>query len=814
MQRNPSAAKPHHHKLPLASEALAQSSEPFMSERLSSPLWKLKAHYEVVIIGSGYGGAIAASRLARAGREVCVLERGRELQPGQFPNQAKELRKELQVDAPKWHTGKSTALYDVRLNPDLGVFIGCGLGGTSLVNANVSIRPSPEVLQQNTWPKELHHDPLLEEGYRRAEQMLRPSQTPASPVLPKQRALQKAGAAFGEEAFQKVSLNVNFEQRGLNPNGVQQEPCNHCGDCITGCNYRAKNTLLVNYLPDARAHGAELFCQVQVRRLARKEDRWQIFFGLNDTGRELLSQDDLFLTADLVILAAGTLGSTELLLRSRLHGLPLSKAVGERFSSNGDVLGFSYNSDQEVNGVGYGKHSPKDRAPVGPCISGALDLRQGRPITKQLLVEEGVIPGALATFLPEELGALSRFLGQDTDSGALDTMKESLRRAESVVLGAYHGAVRNTLTYLVMGDDGAGGVMRLDPKTERLRIEWENLDKKPLFKEVEASLLKATAALGGTYVPDPLSSKLLGQRLMTVHPLGGCAMSDDPTKGVVNHKGQAFLSTEANGEVYASLYVLDGSIIPTALGVNPLFTISALAERACILLCEERRWPLVVSTPTPPIPWNQLIPAVVCSEQLKGYVSAHCDATSDEQEHHRAEARGEIEGNPLSIVLTFTGPVEAVIEDPSTPLYVAGTARCPLLSARPLTIIGGSLRLFVKDPAQPNARKMIYQVPLCTEDGARFFLYGEKHISNETGPDAWRDCTTLFVDLYQGEDARGALLGRGVLRVHVQDFLHQLSTLLVIDAPNKRQDRKLLDQFGKMFACELYEIYVKNHAEE
>jgi cholesterol oxidase len=787
-----------------------------MSERLSLPLSKLKPHYEVVIIGSGYGGAITASRLSRAGREVCVLERGRELQPGQYPNQTKQIQQELQVDASHWHTGKSTALYDIRLNPDIGVFVGCGLGGTSLVNANVSIRPEPEIFQRTPWPKELQQDPQLDEGFRRAQQMLRPAQTPTTPSLPKQLALQKASTAFGEQAFQKVSLNINFEQRGPNHVGVSQEPCNHCGDCITGCNYRAKNTLLMNYLPDAQAHGAQLFCQIQARRVVRSKHRWQVFFGLNETKRELLSQEDLFLTAELVILAAGTLGSTELLLQSQRAGLPLSDRVGQRFSGNGDTLGFSYNSDQEVNGVGYGKHPPTGREPVGPCITSAIDLRQGRPLDKQLFIEEGVIPGALATLLPEELGALSRLSGTDTDHGVRDHIKESLRSAESIARGAYHGAVRNTLTYLVMGDDGAGGVLRLDPKTERLRIEWEGIAKKPLFQEIEAALVQATTQLGGTYVPDPISSKILGQRLMTVHPLGGCGMADDVAQGVVNHKGQAFVKREPpmahqeRREVFDSLYVLDGSIIPTALGVNPLLTISALAERACILLCQERQWPLDVNSPTPPIQWNTVTPAVLCTEQLKGSFSAPQQEGTDKQPEQPAEA----DGAALSCVLTFTGPMQAVLQDPSTALYVLGTALSPSLSTRPLNIIGGSLQLFVKDPAQPNARKMIYQLPLCSQDGDQYFLSGEKHISNETGPDVWRDCTTLFIDLYQGKDQQGVLLGRGVLRINLQDFLHQLSTLQVINAQDTRQARELELQFGKMFACELYDIYAKNHHEE
>ncbi|MGH3992370.1 MAG: NAD(P)-binding protein, partial [Pseudonocardiaceae bacterium] len=99
-----------------------------MIVRLSSPVEQLKDHYEVVVVGSGYGGAITASRLARAGRQVCLLERGKELQPGEYPDTGPEAWGEMQIDYPDCHVGSRTALYDMRVNDELSVFMGCGLG--------------------------------------------------------------------------------------------------------------------------------------------------------------------------------------------------------------------------------------------------------------------------------------------------------------------------------------------------------------------------------------------------------------------------------------------------------------------------------------------------------------------------------------------------------------------------------------------------------------------------------------------------------------------------------------------------------------
>src|SRR5271165_4662625 len=121
--------------------------------RLSSPLQQIKQQYEIVVVGSGYGGGVAASRLARAGRSVCVLERGKELQPTEYPNSSLKLVKETQLDTPQRHIGSSTGLFDLHLNPDISVFQACGLGGTSLINGGVSLRTLPRVLAHEQWPE-------------------------------------------------------------------------------------------------------------------------------------------------------------------------------------------------------------------------------------------------------------------------------------------------------------------------------------------------------------------------------------------------------------------------------------------------------------------------------------------------------------------------------------------------------------------------------------------------------------------------------------------------------------------------------------
>ncbi len=246
--------------------------------RISTPISEIKERYDVIVIGSGYGGGIAASRLSRAGRCVCLLERGREIQPGEYPNTLVAATEQLQVHDPDGHIGSRTGLYDLHVNAQQNVVVGCGLGGTSLINANVSLEPEPEVFDDPRWPQAVreHRDTLLAQGYARAREMLKPNPYPSSaPRLDKLEANRKSADYLQEKAhFYTPPINVTFDPLPANLNhvGVEQLPCNHCGDCVSGCNNKAKNTTLMNYLPDAWNHGAEIFCQAEVRHLERDGD--------------------------------------------------------------------------------------------------------------------------------------------------------------------------------------------------------------------------------------------------------------------------------------------------------------------------------------------------------------------------------------------------------------------------------------------------------------------------------------------------------------------------------------------------------------
>ena len=166
-------------------------------------------------------------------------------------------------------------------------------------------------------------------------------------------------------------------------------------------------------------------------------------------------------------------------------------------------------------------------------------------------------------------------------------MKEKKRILSSFLRGPYHGAVNHTFIWLVMTHDDSQG--RLELEDDRIRIRWPSIGKQPFIERVNSLLRKGTAALGGTFITNPLWSKLPSQTMVTAHPLGGCPMADDASQGVVNHKGQIFAGASGTA-VHKGLYICDGSVIPHSIGVNLLLTISAMTERAMTLLAKDQDW--------------------------------------------------------------------------------------------------------------------------------------------------------------------------------------------------------------------------------
>lgn len=578
--------------------------------RLARPAAELQARYDAVVVGSGYGGGVAASRLARAGLKVAVLERGREFLPGDFPKTLLASQREMQISAAGKHVGSPSALFDLRLGRDVHAMMGCGLGGTSLINANVCLSPDMLVFEDERWPAAIRTDHYLNVGFGRARDMLAPEQLPETSNPLKLEALEVAAKAFGREV-ERVPLHIAFEAK-VNRAGVSQPACTECGDCMAGCNVGAKTTVHSTYLADAARHGAHIFTGVRVRHVERSSDGlWRVSFLMHDAGDRVVPVRGV--QAPIVVLAAGTYGTNEILMRSRERGLAVSDRLGKSISTNADAIAFGYNNDRPVGAVGIG-HPPKEGVPKpGPGVAGLIDLRRRRDPLDRLAIVEASVQSPMARLLPLMLPA-GAMLGTDTDKGLGDLIEELKRTGESFVSGPYQGAVHNTQVFLAVGHDSGRGEFVLDG--DHISMRWPDPTSDPVFEHIDAALTKAVKATGGTYIPNPVSRSFLGGNLFTVHPLGGAGMGEDRTLGVVDHRCRVFDASAGSGAtaVHDGLFVCDGSVMPRSLGVHPLLTITAVAERAMLLLAKDRNLDLDIGSakrsaplPSAPMPAAALV---------------------------------------------------------------------------------------------------------------------------------------------------------------------------------------------------------------
>jgi cholesterol oxidase len=361
---------------------------------------------------------------------------------------------------------------------------------------------------------------------------------------------------------------VHFGPDRENPfGGAPQQGCTNLALCNVGCPRHAKNTVDLTYLARAERYGAEVFPLHEVLKLEPPEGdraRWRVSF------RELRSRDRGEVEAPVVVLAAGTLGTPRLLLHNRKRLADLSPALGTRFSGNGDALGGAF--DPRAPGL------ERAEMHIGPVMTARLDLwDEGR-----FMLADGALPEAFSGLLDIVRGgnaltgwrrhlllrlrALAAWLGLSDQA----VTPRSVRLAK-------RPPVTDSIVFLMIGKDAADGSMRLTPLFRRLDVRWSNAASQELFDRMR----ETTERLAGIAQADSyfaLNAGPLG-KFVTVHPLGGAPMADDPRSGVVDQFGRV--------HGYTGLVVADGSVVPTALGVNPAKTIAALAERSIERLAAE-----------------------------------------------------------------------------------------------------------------------------------------------------------------------------------------------------------------------------------
>ncbi len=567
--------------------------------------------FDAIVIGSGFGGSVTAYRLAQEGLSVCVLERGKAYPPGEFPRSPHRMKKNFWDPSEGLH-----GMYNVWSFDRLGAVVCSGLGGGSLIYANVLIRKDRNWFVRREpdaggelWP--ISYDDL-EPHYERAEEMLGAQRYPFGKepydATPKTREFEAAAGRLGLD-WELPNLAVTFANKDEEPvpgepirearknlHGRTRQTCRLVGECDLGCNYGSKNTLDHNYLSEAKEMGADIRTLCEVRRFEpRSNGAGYIVRYVRhrpDPGREGRHKDtsalpEHTLHARQLILSAGALGSTFLLLKNRDAFPGLSPMLGTRFCGNGDIVTFALkgrkNRDEpRLIDAGY-----------GPVITGRIrvdDERDGGDGRGYYIQDAGY---------PEFVNWMLEVVDAPADArrafwgGIFGRLRDKLlsRQPETDVGAEAARLLGSTelsgglLPMLGMGRDVPDGRMELvgDAPDEKLNVDWRVENSEAYFRRVRETMRDVAEELGARY-SDPLG---VLNRLVTVHPLGGCPMGSSREEGVVDPRGRVF----KDQEFYEGFYIADGSVMPGPVGPNPSLTIAAVADRfADGMIQDSRAW--------------------------------------------------------------------------------------------------------------------------------------------------------------------------------------------------------------------------------
>lgn len=554
--------------------------------------------HEAIVIGSGFGGAINACRLsAKWPGKVMVLERGKRYPMGSFPRTPRDMssnfwnivregrKRPKNIGSKDMH-----GMFDIRTFDHLDAVVCAGLGGGSLIYANVFLQPPEEVFDDN-WPQSCKKN-ALQPYYQAAKSVLgaRPipqSDDPRRNIV--RTSLFQGFAKHEGRESELVDINVFFGNDFANPTdiglqqknryGAVQTSCVYCAECDVGCNTHSKNTTDLNYLFVAEnKYQAEIKTEMLADRIVPLDEQGNEDpsacgkYGYKVSWLDLnKGKVECFALTRRVIVSAGTLGSNELLLRCRdvYHSLPaINQNLGKHFSGNGDFLSFVVDGDK-----------PADPN-YGPVITQKIDYNLFENFKKDsaFILEDASFP-SFATWYIEGLkpGAFqlyalfrsvkvffSRFLHGITTGRVGYAFHELLKGDASFT----------TAVLLCMGLDNSNGLIKLD-KSGFINIDWPYKQNMTLYQSI-LDVGERFKSWCGAKMFVPLPNWLWPMRHnVTVHSLGGCRISETPEKGVCSAKLKIF------GQVYgyAGLYVADGALLPTAVGANPVATISALSER-------------------------------------------------------------------------------------------------------------------------------------------------------------------------------------------------------------------------------------------
>ena len=530
--------------------------------------------FDYVIIGSGFGGSVSAMRLVQKGYRVLVLERGKRYTAEDFPKTNWNIFKYLWLPAARCFGYMGLNLFD-----DILILNGSGVGGGSLVYASTHIEP-PEAFYEGTeWCELADWKSELAPHFKTANRMLGVTENPK--FWAADHMLFEIATELGQEdTFKPTPVAIFFGEPGktvpdpfFDGEGPARAGCIHCGGCMVGCKHNAKNTLDKNYLYFAEKWGTEVRAEANVQDIrplygTQADDaRYEITY---EKTTDWFRKRKTAVRAKNVVLSAGVLGTLNLLLRCRdeNRSLPmLSDYLGHRVRSNSEAITGAtarYGSDD----VDYSK---------GIAITSHFWVDDVTSIEPVRYPRGSSFIRNIALPIVDMEGTVLKRIGRLIETG-IRNPRDFLR---SKVLPYW---ARDTTIILIMQTVDNRMRMKLGRSIFTLgqkKLVTERSKNAPIPTVVEAGsavLHRFSEMIGG--VPQASMNDVLLNTPTTAHILGGCGIAGDEATGVIDKYHEVFN--------YPGMYVVDGSVIPANLGVNPSLTITAMAERAMSYIPEKK----------------------------------------------------------------------------------------------------------------------------------------------------------------------------------------------------------------------------------
>jgi cholesterol oxidase len=480
---------------------------------------------DVLVIGSGFGGSVAALRLTEKGYRVGVLEAGCRFAPEDFARTNWNLRRYLFMPRLGLRGIQRLTVLD-----DLVVLSGAGVGGGSLVYANTLYEPLDPFFEDPQWAGVTDWRAELAPYYDRARSMLGATETPFE--SPAEDVIREVARRMGaEDTFSRTTVAVDFDL------------CVRCGGCMVGCRYGAKNTLDRNYLLLAEQGGARVHAEREATLLRRVDGGWEV--ETRRSGAWLRRRPEL-VRAEQVVLAAGVLGTLELMLRSGIGG----PNVGSLVRSNSEVI------------VGAGARSTAIDYSEGIAIGSSFHPNADTRIEPVRYPKGSSLMGLFSTVLVDGGGRVPRPL-----RWAGLVLRHPLTALQTHI--PWRWAQRTVILLVMQARDNA---LRVRWTGRRLRTERGAHEPAPTWiPEANEAARLAAAVMGG--LPGSGLNEVLLNRPFTAHILGGAPIGVTPVDGVLDGWQRVWAEP--------GLHVVDGAAVSANLGTNPSLTIAAQAERAC-----------------------------------------------------------------------------------------------------------------------------------------------------------------------------------------------------------------------------------------